>query len=92
MEYMITHERYTKLQLVSVNVELDIRAYILYVISDDLYTDKLKKKLVLEGEDYANWGSDDSYIIGKVMASEGIETFSFIEPEIPEEPQEGVPV
>lgn len=84
-KYNITHPYFKVLVINKVTVTLESQASIVYNLERD--DEVVKKRVLISGEQYANWGDDDNYITTIVMQKEGITEYS----EIPQDPEPDMP-
>ena len=87
-KYNITHPYFKVLVIRKVTVTLESEATILYNFERD--EEVVRKRLVITGEQYANWGEEDNYITAVIMQEESITEYSEIlpdpvEPDMPEQ-------
>ena len=68
-------ETYTALRIVSTSVTLDNSAVVVVTLhtTKDEVNISHSRNVVLEGDDYAQWGRDDSYVVDMVCKKLGLE-------------------
>jgi hypothetical protein len=64
---VVFSKRATKIVIGDINVVLDLLARIIVFYKDDDDNTLETAIVVIDGEDYSNWGLDDEYLINKVL-------------------------